>query len=208
MPRLIGRLLLSIVIGASATAIGCQATPAAQVTQKNQQILALEMANLKLEREVDALRETAENQQAAILALRKVPDDAKDLMVTAAAVELGSYSGGRNLGGSAQGSHDGIRVYLSASDKDGHPIKVPGTVRIELFDLASEQQIRIGSWEFTPEESLDHFTSGPLSYQFTFELPFPNGPPSHEQLMLKASFTDLLTGRVLTDHREIKVKVK
>lgn len=207
MPRFIRRIVLSIIIGASAAAIGCQTYPTTQITEKNQRILALELANLQFEREIDALRATADNQQAAILAMRKVPANAKDLIITATAVELGSYSGGRDLSRSGQDAHDGVRVYLSASDKDGHPIKVPGTVSIELFDLASDEEIRIGRWDFAPKEALAHFTAGPMNYQFTFELPFPNGLPSHEHLMLKASFTDLLTGRVLTDHREITVKL-
>lgn len=84
---------------------------------------------------------------------------------------------------------DLLAAMVTPRDADGNVLKLPGTLRLELFDLArpADKQ-RIGQWEFDPEQTRDHWHNGLLGSGYRFRLPWQQ-IPQHEALLLHARLT-------------------
>jgi hypothetical protein len=120
-------------------------------------------------------------------------------------ITLGRLTGGMSF---ADVPYDqGVRVVILPEDKFGHVVARAGAIEVELFDLAIEGgDQRIGSWEFTVDQAVQNWVSGPLGVTgYSLELKWPNGtPPKHDRLTLLVRFTTL-DGRPLTAQTDIKV---
>lgn len=112
------------------------------------------------------------------------------------------FTGGTDKDG--QPGDDALTVLLTPRDKDGDLIKVPGEIHVDVFDMtqAPDQQ-KIGTWDFTAEQSREHWYSGFVGSGFRLELPWQSLPSStgltvHAEL----STTD---GREFHTTRQIKI---
>jgi len=121
-------------------------------------------------------------------------------------IALGRYTGGVDLDGDE--GDDGIKVYLRPIDADGSVIKAAGGVKIQLFDLAIEGKDNlIGRYEWTAEQISKQWSSGFMTYHFSFECPWKASPPAHDEITVRVEFTDYLTGKVLTAQKLCKVNL-
>ncbi len=118
-------------------------------------------------------------------------------------ITLGKYTAGVDLDG--KGSHNGIRVYLTPIDRDGHAIKAAGAVKIQLFDLAAKENLLV-EYDFPVEKISERWAAGFMTYHYRFDCPWPT-PPEHEDITVRAEFTDYLTGKTFTAQKVCTVKL-
>lgn len=84
---------------------------------------------------------------------------------------------------------DLLSAVIVPHDDDGETVKLPGTIRLQLLDLAMPQEgQRLGEWTFTVEESRRHWHKGMIASGYQFRLPWQQLPHSSE-LMLHATLT-------------------
>ncbi len=80
---------------------------------------------------------------------------------------------------------DQLNVVLVPQDERGEPVKLPGTVELEVLDLAASPKARqIGVWRFTSQEVAAQWQSG-LSSGFQFQIPW-QGRSDSQNLVLHA----------------------
>ena len=98
---------------------------------------------------------------------------------------------------------DAIAAYVSIYDQDDSGLKVAGSFRFELFDLARSKDHVIQSWSFTPEEAARYWQKFPPCYQF--KLPF-GGELRVEEVVLKVTFRQA-GKKELTARKELTVEL-
>jgi len=164
--------------------------------------------------EVRKVRELNAGLQAELVAQRKQIDSLQALggrerlkrLFRVQRIALGRYTGGVDLDGKE--GDDGIKVYLRPIDADGSVIKAAGTVKIQLFDLAIEGKDNlIGRYEWTAEQISKQWSSGFMTYHFSFKCPWKASPPAHDEITVRVEFIDYLTGKVLTAQKLCKVNL-
>jgi hypothetical protein len=121
-------------------------------------------------------------------------------------IAIGSYSGGMDLDGKP--GDDGVKVLLEPHDAQDSTVKAAGDVTIQLYDLAAPQaQNLLATCRYTPEELAGKWTNGFLSQYFLFECPWGKNVPRHNQITVRATFTDYLTGLSFTDQKVVTVNL-
>jgi len=104
------------------------------------------------------------------------------------------------------GAREKLIVYVQPLDTSGDPVKVPGTVRITLWNLSKPQEdALLGQWQIGAEElaGLWYDTFIETSYRFVFDATeFVD--ERADALTVRMSFTSHLTGRVFKDQRVIE----
>ncbi|QDT15782.1 hypothetical protein [Alienimonas californiensis] len=94
--------------------------------------------------------------------------------------------------------HDGepgdetLAVVLAPADAGGDPVKVAGSVSLELLDLSAPRDRRqVGQWSFDAAEAAEKWRSTALGTGYRFRLPLAPRPPGAtggEELHLVARF--------------------
>jgi hypothetical protein len=156
----------------------------------------------ELEEDKRRLQDSIRSQKQLVQRLRALSDDRLANLFTVESVELGDYTTGANLD-DAPGD-DGVRVRLVPIDAAGSPLKAAGSVKIQLYDLADEEEPLVGKCRFPVENIGDHWSSHFGTYHYRFECPFSR-PPDHETITVRVEFTDYLTGKVLHAQKEIQI---
>jgi len=87
-----------------------------------------------------------------------------------------------------QPGDEALSVFLAPQDRQGDVLKVPGTLRLTLYDLGQADREKIGSWTFSPEQMRQHWHRGVLGTGYQFELSWQK-PPKSEELVLHAELT-------------------
>ncbi|HAU37472.1 MAG TPA: hypothetical protein DCX07_07100 [Phycisphaerales bacterium] len=174
----------------------------------------------KLEADHKAALETArqvadrnEGLQAEIIAQRKQIETLQALgekrlqtLFHVERIELGRYTGGADFD-SVEGD-DGVKVYLRPIDRDGSVIKAAGTVKVQVFDLAADPKNNlVGEYAWDVEKVGKQWSSGFMTYHFSFDCPWKDAPPAHDELTIRVEFTDYLTGRSFTAQQACKVRL-
>ena len=119
---------------------------------------------------------------------------------------IASLSGGADYDGKP--GDDGVNVYLRPIDRDGDVVKVAGEIRVRLYDLANPQgRELIGEYGFPADESGDYWYGKLMTQHFTVKCPWPSAPPKHEEITIRATFVDGLTGNVMTAQGTCKVEL-
>lgn len=84
---------------------------------------------------------------------------------------------------------DALNVAVVPVDADGEPVKVPGTVSIELLDMAQpESRRRIGQWDFPLEQAAEQWQATLIGSGYRFLLPWKTRP-EHSELLVHARLT-------------------
>ncbi len=178
------------------TLLGCT-TPArveqleAQLRDQQDQLADQASSLESLESERNALR----HQRDLLLAQSDslVRPEAAELLVRIDHLAINSWlTGGRNTDG--QPGDDELVVMIQPRDRDNEPVKLPGTLRLQLTDPAAPKGSRqIGAWTFTPEQCRTYWLGSMLSRGFLFKLPWQS-PPTRKRLLLHSRF-DTTDGR-------------
>ncbi len=98
---------------------------------------------------------------------------------------------------------DMLNVVLVPQDEHGEAVKLPGTVELEVIDLAAPKASRqVGVWRFESEEVAKQWQSG-LSSGFQFRIPW-QGNSSSQDLLLHARFATA-DGRQFDTSTDIRI---
>jgi hypothetical protein len=172
--------------------------------------------NESLRREKQQLERLVAERDGTIAALRQQveylkgfnPERPADLFAPVK-IEIASLTGGADH--DDEPGDDGVTVYLRPCDRDGHVVKVPGRIKIQLLDNTDLARPRlIALYEFSDPEELRKAWYGRFGSQhYTLRCPFPPGVklPEARRLNVAVEFVDYLTGSTLTAGREVAVSL-
>lgn len=197
----ISALLLGLLVGMS----GCASPNKANIElrKKNQQ-LDSRIAQLQTELEAAQARITGLERHST--SVPSLPQSQLDRMFTVQSLKLTRLTGGADLDPNRPGD-EGIRIDLEPLDQNGDPIKATGNVTVEAFDLAGNSPLKIGQWQFSPDQLKSAWRSlGPV-HEFVLECPWQGVVPAHSDLTIKVDFTDVLTQRMFSLTQAIKINL-
>jgi len=167
--------------------------------------------NQDLQDKIDSLTRTHEADQAELKGLKDrigtlptLPDDRLARLFTTHGLSLGKLTGGADLDRDKPGD-EGFKVYVTPTDDDGDTLKAAGSFVIEAFDLASKLPER-GKWTFDTDQTRKCWNGSFLSHQYVLTCPWQS-PIQHEELTVKVTFRDELTGREFHTQKVIKIKL-
>ena len=185
-------LIVGVSLALAGGSLSCFPKPNRANIELRKQVQTLEDKNVGLERRhaVDVAQMRAMRSDRAVDTL---PPDRLALLFTASAIKFKSIVIGEDLDPASPGD-EGFKIGLTPVDQAGDEFKSSGSIAIELFDLAADPA-RIGSWTFTTAEAQPKWLSTFVFDGYIFSLPWQT-PPAHDRLMVKATFTEELTGRV------------
>jgi hypothetical protein len=189
-------LLFLVVIAA-----GCGSPSSANI--------ALRKQNQDLQDQVTTLTRAREADAATIAALQRrvgtvptLPRERVEKLFTTHGIKLGRLTGGADLDRSKPGD-EALKIYADPTDDDGDPIKAAGSFVVEAFDLAANPP-ELGKWTFDTDTARKLWNGSALSHQYVLTCPWQK-PPKHEELTIKVTFKDELTGREF--HEQMVVKI-
>ena len=195
--------LAILLTSAAMLATGCGSPNSANIVVRKQ--------NQDLQDKIDSLTRTHEADQAELKGLKDrigtlptLPDDRLARLFTTHGLSLGKLTGGADLDRDKPGD-EGFKVYVTPTDDDGDTLKAAGSFVIEAFDLASKLPER-GKWTFDTEQARKCWNGSFLSHQYVLTCPWQS-PIQHEELTVKVTFRDELTGREFHTQKVIKIKL-
>lgn len=182
---------------------GCGSPSKANI-QLRKEKQALQGQIRQLEQEREALKARIAGLEAQRSTTPVLPQDKLDGLVTAHGLTIGKATAGVDLGAST-GGDEAVKVYVAPTDRDGEIIKAAGKFTVELFDLAREQEHRIGRAEFGADQvrSAWHALSSFRWYMLTCPM---ETRPTGDKVTVRVTFRDALTDRVLTTQTVATVK--
>jgi len=193
------RLLASFVL-VLVTGCGGPSTANIELRKKNQD----------LSEQIGVLIRTHEADQATIKGLQDrntistLPPERLAKLFTVHGLELGRLTGGADLDRNNPGD-EGLKIYATPTDDDGEAIKAAGSFMVEAFDLAGSKP-EIGKWIFNADETRKAWLGQFMAHDFVLTCPWQT-PPAHEELTIKVTFRDELTGREFHVQSVVKVKL-
>ena len=194
----------SLVIGALAFS-GCTGKPNQANIQLRKQVQDLQGQIATLQRERDTARAEVAGLRSRSATVQTLPPDRLAKLFTTAGIQLGKLTGGADLDPDRPGD-DGLKVYVTPMDHAGQKFKAAGAITVEAFDLAANPT-GVGRWQFNVEDAAKHWSGALLRYEYVLPCPFEK-PPAHEEITIKVTFTDELTGRVFTQQRAGRVRLR
>lgn len=171
------------------------------VVRKENQQLRKQIEELQRARDADAA--TMRTMQANTSTQPTLAPERLELLFTTHGLRLGKLTGGFDTNPATQGD-ELLKVYVVPTDRSGDLLKAAGSFVVELFDLAGAEEVRIGRWEFPATETPAMWYGQMLSYGYVLPCPWQTAP-QHEELTVKVTFTDTLTGRVFTEQKQVKI---
>jgi hypothetical protein len=174
---------------------GCNTPSKANVELRKQ--------NAQLTSQINALRLQQDGDEATIRSLQtnqvtvpQLPQDRVDQLFTAHGLTLGKLTG--------DVTDSGFNVYAVPIDEQNTPLKAAGSFTVQAFDLADTNKPLVGSWSFDLKQTRDLFYDHFMLYTYVLPCPWQT-IPRHDQLTIRATFHDELTGREFTAQKEAHV---
>ena len=101
--------------------------------------------------------------------------------------------------------NDALLVYLEPIDAQQDYVKAVGTVEVELWNLSNPaDQAKLTEWLLEPAELQKHWAGNVFSAYYRLPLDLDGAVKGTErELTVKVTFTDLLSGKVLTAQKVI-----
>lgn len=196
-PMACGVLLLACLAG------GCDNPTAERAHALEMRVVELEQALATRGEKIEDLNAQLAHQQEQIRTLQTLGEKRMEFLPRVDGVEIGQHTGG--LDADKQPGHELVKVFVLPRDSDGSVIKAAGSVTLQLYDLAlPEDQTLLVENTIDVEDLSKHWSSGFMTYHYSFELPLPQ-PLQHEELTLRVAFTDYLTGRTHSAQKTISV---
>ncbi len=100
------------------------------------------------------------------------------------------------------GTKETLVVYLEPLDTTEDFIKAIGKVNIELWDLdTAEDKAKRAEWMVEPSKLHETWGGTIFAGYYRIKLPLEIAPDQNKAYTVKVSFTDYLTGKILTDQK-------
>jgi len=187
--------------------MGCE-TPGrrAELLKQNE---ALQRDKAALERAIARRDGTIASLRQQVRDLQAFDPDRPVNLFAPVKLEIASLSGGADYDHIP--GDDGVTVYLRPLDADGHVVKAPGRIKIQLLDNTDLAAPRVlGVCLFEDLDELRRLWHGRFATNhFTLKCPFPSGVilPATRRVTVSAEFLDFLTGATLTAVKEVAISV-
>ncbi len=201
--RLIATLVPAFLTFAFST--GCRSN-CELVERQNHQ---LEVALREARAEVMHTQAYNDALQRELAAIRVTPPAERPLPEVGAqhyslkSIVLARQTGGINTDGHL--GDDALQVVFEPQDVDGHAIKAPGALFVELSEINTEGNKRpISTWFVAPEQLRSRWKSGLFTTGYFVTLPWRTWPDT-EKLRVAVKFT-LADGRTLEDEKTVTIK--
>jgi hypothetical protein len=207
MMRATWRMAAVLVLLAAWTG-GCEQTVSKEKFDRlNQSWLDTLRENRDLVRRNQEMDETIGRQNRQIAELQDLGDKRLEKLFYVTHLELGRRSGG--IATDRQDGDDAVVVYLQPVDQNGDVIKAAGEATVQLYDLANPAaENLIGEYHWSVDELRPTWAGGFFGRsQFSLMCPWRHGPPAHDQVTIRATFTDYLTGKTFTAQRVATVRL-
>ena len=183
--------------------LACGSPSGANITlRKQNQDLRDRIATLTTAREADAA--TIKGLQEKVGFLPTLPQARLEKLFTVHGIKLGRLTGGADLDRAKPGD-EGLKIYAYPTDDDGESFKAAGSFVVEAFDLAANPA-EVGKWTFDTDAARKCWNGVALSHQYVLTCPWQK-PVTHEELTVKVTFRDELTGREFHEQEVVKVKL-
>ena len=171
----------------------------------------LRVENAKLQERIEDYGRQKDADNATIRALQAksgnaietLPPEKLDKLFTAAGLKLGRLTGGDGPDDGKSGDV-GIEIEAVPLDQEGQALKAAGGFTVDLFDLTTPANASIGHWVVSLEDARRDWSGGFMMYGYVLKLPWQK-QPVHEELTLKVTFKDELTGREFSQQKVIRV---
>jgi hypothetical protein len=174
---------------------GCSTPSAANIQlRKNIDDLQTQIQNLK--RQQDADQATIRGLKGATT-VPTLSEERIDELFTTHGLKFGRITGGDD---------QGLKISVCPTDDQGQALKAAGSFQIDAFDLAKAHDNDVGHWNFDVQQARDAWLGQAMMYAYVLKCPWQKRP-EHEQLTIRVTFTDALTGRVFTEQKEVRVKL-
>lgn len=123
------------------------------------------------------------------------------------AIEIASLTGGADYDGKP--GDDGVTVHLRPIDADGHVVKAPGRIEVQLLDNSDLENPRVlGTYTIDDPSQLSKLWHGRwLTNHYTLRCPISpdiKSTPS-SRVTVSVRFVDYLTGRTITAVKEVSL---
>lgn len=186
-------------------ATGCNTVPAEKFQACQRELQAGQEEIQRIEKQLSEEQETSRSLRSQLAKARGIDQSFMDALVTPVKIELERMSGGYDNDG--QFGDDGIVVYVQPIDRDGHVIKVAGSLKVTLLDLTNPPDRReIAVYQFDEPTLRSKWYGRLMTHHFTIHCPWPAGKrPMHNKITAHVVFTDKLTSRSLTAQGIYKV---
>jgi hypothetical protein len=176
-------------------------------------------ANIELRKEVDDLKLRVDElsrksavDEATIRQLQStpgttlptLPKERLDQLFTVASIEIDILTRGEDFEPDAAGD-EGFKVNFVPRDLAGDQIKAAGSVRIELFDL-KDPEPRLGEWTLPRTELSKRWIDSIAVDGYLLDFRWKRAPV-RSSLLVKVTFTDLLTQRTFEAQKTITVRL-
>jgi hypothetical protein len=172
----------------------------------------LRVENQKLEDRIAGLEQDKAHDRAEIGALEKnagtiptLPQERLGKLFLVGGLKLGRLTGAAEWN-PQKPEENGMKVEAVPLDEHGEKIKAAGSFVIDAFDLANGESPKLGHWEVGVDEAKKQWYGSAMLYAYILKCPWEK-PPSHEEVTLKVTFRDELTGREFTQQQVVKVKL-
>lgn len=88
-----------------------------------------------------------------------------------------------------------VKLYIEPRDDDGEPIKAPGDLSIDAYDLSTSPNTPLDHWELSAEDIRGKWRELASLHAFVIELPW-NKLPRTKEIGVTVRFKDALTLRM------------
>ena len=158
----------------------------------------------KLRAEVERLQGELAARDRRIEDLTAMGDKRLEKLYVVQRVRLGSATGGVDL--DDKPGDDAVKVFLEPVDQHGSVLKAAGSVTVQLYDLAATaDENLLAEHTYDVDETARHWSSGFVSYHYSFTCPLPAGRKVGPEVTVRVEFLDYLTGKTHTVQQLCKV---
>lgn len=174
-------------------------------------------ANIALRKEVQALkseitrleaRDAAHAAQVKALetnrTIQTLPAERLNRLYTASGLKFKNLTIGQDLDRTKPGD-EGFKIGIVPLDQFGEEFKSAGSIKVELFDLAAPDT-RLGTWFEETTQTQKRWLSTPVIDAYVLSFPWQT-VPTNAKLLVKATFTEELTGRVFEAEAPLTIAV-
>lgn len=157
-------------------------------------------------RQLESLQGRVAELQQQLTTARGLTDEDLAIIFHADRIVIDPLTGGYDA--DDQPGDEGVTVYVRPVDRFGDTLKAAGSIQVELFDLArAPANTRIGLYELSPAEARDLWFGDLWTEFYVVKCPWQGGPPAHRDLLVRVTFVDYLTRRVMSATHEVTVNL-
>lgn len=150
------------------------------------------------------LRKRVRGLEEQVSTLQTLGDKRIENLYLVQRIRLGASTGGVGLDKDA--GDDGVKATIEPIDQHGSILKAAGAAKVQVFDLAlPEGSNLLAECVYDANTAAKNWIGGMFGGYYSFQCPWRAGPPIHNELTVRAEFTEYLTGKTYTAQKVIKV---